>query len=273
MEAYKRTYTKPYPDGWRERPDKTTPATAQIMDNYDTAIEAIEEELVRHYSIFLLAESEAVTIDLEVDTTDYVMTLCLKTKDGVELDKKTVTIPISTAIEGLVKDTRTIVGLDLKEDITKEKFWEALNITGEDLPLESMKEGLVPDTRKIVGIALNDDITKEQLLEALDIQGAATGGSSNVDNIMDVTQEEYDALTDEEKQDGTVYNITDAPAVISEEYESERTYVEGNYSIYKNGLYKCTSSTTGEWDADCWQATTVSGELEALFMLLKGGAG
>ena len=273
MESYKRNFVKPYPDGWRERPDKTTPATAQIMDNYDTAIEAIEAELVNHYSYFLLNESNAISIDLEADATDYTMTLCLKTRDGVELDKKTVTIPISTAIEGLVKDTRTIVGLNLQEDITKEKLLEALNITGEDLPLESIRGGLVPDTRKIVGIALGDDITKEKLLEALDIQEAATGGSSSADSIIDVTQEEYDALTDEEKQDGTVYNITDAPAVISEEYEPEKAYAEGNYCIHKNGLYKCISSTTGDWDVECWRATTVAGELEALLKLLKGGAG
>lgn len=45
MAEYTPIYAKPYPDGWKNKPDKTTPVTAEIMDAYDDAIENIETYL------------------------------------------------------------------------------------------------------------------------------------------------------------------------------------------------------------------------------------
>lgn len=45
MANYTPTFTKPYPSGWVDKPSKTTPATAAIMDSYDTAITALEAYL------------------------------------------------------------------------------------------------------------------------------------------------------------------------------------------------------------------------------------
>ena len=45
MANYTPTFTKPYPSGWVDKPSKTTPVTAAIMDSYDTAIAALESYL------------------------------------------------------------------------------------------------------------------------------------------------------------------------------------------------------------------------------------
>lgn len=45
MANYTPTFTKPYPNGWVDKPSKTTPVTAAIMDSYDTAIAALEAYL------------------------------------------------------------------------------------------------------------------------------------------------------------------------------------------------------------------------------------
>lgn len=45
MANYTPTFTKPYPSGWVDKPSKTTPATAAIMNSYDTAIAALETYL------------------------------------------------------------------------------------------------------------------------------------------------------------------------------------------------------------------------------------
>lgn len=45
MANYTPTFTKPYPNGWVDKPSKTTPATAAIMNSYDTAIAALESYL------------------------------------------------------------------------------------------------------------------------------------------------------------------------------------------------------------------------------------
>lgn len=48
MAEYTPTYTKPYPDGWKDLPTKETPVTAEIMDAYDGAIENIENYLAEN---------------------------------------------------------------------------------------------------------------------------------------------------------------------------------------------------------------------------------
>lgn len=45
MANYTPTFSKPYPSGWADKPSKTTPVTAAIMNSYDTAIAALEAYL------------------------------------------------------------------------------------------------------------------------------------------------------------------------------------------------------------------------------------
>ncbi len=60
MSQYTPMYTKPYPDGWKNKPDETTPVTAEIMDAYDNAIETIEEYL----RVNPIEQAEAADVDL-----------------------------------------------------------------------------------------------------------------------------------------------------------------------------------------------------------------
>lgn len=55
-------------------------------------------------------------------------------------------------------------------------------------------------------------------------------------------------------------------AMISDEYDSTKTYAKGDYCIYNNTLYKCKTaiSTPEEWNASHWDATIVTDELSQL---------
>ena len=55
-------------------------------------------------------------------------------------------------------------------------------------------------------------------------------------------------------------------AMISDEYDSTKTYAKGDYCIYNNTLYKCKTaiSTPEEWNASHWDATIVTDELSEL---------
>jgi len=44
--AYDRAFSKPYADGWRDKPSRETPATADIMDAYDAALETHDKRIV-----------------------------------------------------------------------------------------------------------------------------------------------------------------------------------------------------------------------------------
>ncbi|MCM1232336.1 MAG: hypothetical protein NC489_19620 [Ruminococcus flavefaciens] len=45
MSAYEKIYKKPYPDGWKNLPSRTTPVVAAVLDQYDSTISHIEEYL------------------------------------------------------------------------------------------------------------------------------------------------------------------------------------------------------------------------------------
>ena len=49
--------------------------------------------------------------------------------------------------------------------------------------------------------------------------------------------------------------------IISDQYDSTHLYIDGDYCIYNNSLYKANANTTGTWDATKWDATSISGEL------------
>lgn len=96
------------------------------------------------------------TLGLSIDTKTYVMTLQLKDRFGQPIDTKTIDFPIesmvvngtcedgilkltlqngntidvdvSSLVGGLVKDSLTIAGIDLKDDISSEELVAALNI-------------------------------------------------------------------------------------------------------------------------------------------------
>lgn len=50
----------------------------------------------------------------------------------------------------------------------------------------------------------------------------------------------------------------------TEEYNSEASYLAGDYCLYQNMLYKCVQETSGEWNPACWQQTSALEEIEGL---------
>ena len=63
------------------------------------------------------------------------------------------------------------------------------------------------------------------------------------------------------------YNeLVDSVADICDEFSKLSTYDVGDYCIYENVLYKCTTAITteGEWDATKWKATSIDKELKEI---------
>lgn len=77
MANYTPTFTKPYPSGWVDKPSKTTPATAAIMNSYDTAIAALEAYLrdnaIKNVSASTTVKSGTKTATITIDGTEYVI--------------------------------------------------------------------------------------------------------------------------------------------------------------------------------------------------------
>lgn len=95
-------------------------------------------------------------LGLSIDTSTYVMTMALKNADGETIDSKSIDFPIesmvvnasyangiitltlqngntvdvdvSALISGLVPDSRTIAGVDLQDNITKNELLSGLNV-------------------------------------------------------------------------------------------------------------------------------------------------
>ena len=77
MANYTPTFTKPYPSGWVDKPSKTTPATAAIMNSYDTAIAALEAYLrdnaIKNVTASTAINSGTKTATITIDGTEYVL--------------------------------------------------------------------------------------------------------------------------------------------------------------------------------------------------------
>lgn len=92
--------------------------------------------------------------------------------------------------------------------------------------------------------------------------------------VVALTQAEYNLITPDPT---TLYIITDAQSsyvklpVITDAYDLTSTYNTGDFCIYNDTLYKCnTDNTTGTWDAQYWDATSVADEINELNTGLSG---
>ena len=158
--SYEPTYTKPYADGWKDSPSTETPVMAENLNAIDSAIIKIEAflkdlDLSGLGSEYALLSEAGYSFDVSMDDY-YVLTISLKNKAGDVLSSKSVDLPIESMIididyadgvltltlqngntvnvsiidivSGLVPETRTIAGIDLKDDITAEELKTALDI-------------------------------------------------------------------------------------------------------------------------------------------------
>ena len=99
--------------------------------------------------------SFGTSLELNLDKTNYKMTLSLKDKNGNTLSNEEIDFPIESMIVDASYEDGTL----------------SLYIVDKEEPLEvdisSIVSGLVPDTRTIAGIDLKDNITDTELVNAL----------------------------------------------------------------------------------------------------------
>lgn len=142
-----------------------TPTIGTVTTGHDVgaSVEVNENEKTAVFSFtfpdFAIKASTGCDISLNVDPIDYVMTLELKNTEGAVLASRSVDFPlesmvvgveydettgeltlklqngettppikISQIVDGLVKDTFTIAGIDMKDDITADELRTALSV-------------------------------------------------------------------------------------------------------------------------------------------------
>lgn len=73
--GYEKVFEKPYPTGWKDTPDTTTPILAGIMDDYDDAIEHIENHLEGTPAIFPIQATGGMTQPVGIDDNGRLVTM------------------------------------------------------------------------------------------------------------------------------------------------------------------------------------------------------
>lgn len=75
---------------------------------------------------------------------------------------------------------------------------------------------------------------------------------------------------------GTAYDVADKVArnTLADEFSTSKAYAVGDYCIYDNTLYKCTTDkTAGAWSASYFASTTVAQEIPDLEWKTVSGTG
>jgi hypothetical protein len=167
----------------------------------------------------------------------------------------------------LVKDSRTIAGVDLKDDITKAELLTALNVadgaevnvqadwavtdTASDAYIKNKPTDLVKDSLTIAGVDLKDNITKAELLTALNVADGAevnyiksVGDNLTVDTAGKLTVSIPAAAVTGVKKDDKVLALdgTLLTSAISLSYDS------GKKEIYLKGKDDAVISTVSAAD-------------------------
>ena len=135
---------------------------------------------------------------------------------------------------------------------TSDGYWDILagtpvaGVKGESE--SSYRTGNVNITKENIGLSNVDNTSdnEKSVLSASKLSTARKIGNASFDGTKDITLKETGALDP-----------------IGDEFNSSLTYAVGDFCIYNNTLYKCTTAidTAGEWDESKWEATTVAAEL------------
>lgn len=132
---------------------------------------------------------------------------------------------------GYTPGTGSIVYTSVKGDAETEYRTGEVNITKENIGL---------------GKVDNTSDNEKSVLSASKLSNARKIGNASFDGTKDITLKEMGALDP-----------------IGDEFSSSTTYAVGDFCIYNNVLYKCTTAinTAGEWDASKWEITTIANEI------------
>ena len=98
--------------------------------------------------------------------------------------------------------------------------------------------------------------------------------SDNLNEIQDAVVELQEQWADPADVTALETKVDALSADVSDAYNPASTYLKGDYCIYNNTLYRCTTEiTTAEaWNAAHWTATTVAKEIKnrTLFYQAQG---
>ena len=146
----------------------------------------------------------------------------------------------------------TIVPIGSNVYKTSDGYWDVLagtpvaGVKGENE--SSYRIGNVNITKENIGLGNVDNTSdnEKSVLSATKLSTPRKIGNASFDGTKDITLKETGALDP-----------------IGDEFNSSLTYSVGDFCIYNNTLYKCTTAvdTAGEWDESKWEATTVAAEL------------
>lgn len=155
--SYTPQYTKPYANGYVDRPSKETPERASFINARDDTLIRIEKYLstLNFDGKYALLTEAGYSLELSIDEY-YVLTISLKNKAGTVISGKQIDLPIESMIVNVDYDEESgILTFSLQNGQTL------------DVNISTLVRGLVPTSRKIAGVDLEDDITAEELKEAL----------------------------------------------------------------------------------------------------------
>lgn len=184
--SYLPQYTKPYANGYVDRPSKETPERASFINARDDTLIRIEKYLstLNFDGEYALLTEAGYSLELSIDEY-YVLTISLKNKAGTVISSKQIDFPIESMI----------INVDYNEDTGIITF-NLQNGQSLEVNISTLVRGLVADTRTIAGIDLKDDITSEELKVALGVPSKvsdlendigyvyASGDAEDTDDIL-----------------------------------------------------------------------------------------
>lgn len=209
-------------------------------------------------------------IGLTIDTSTYKMTLELKDKNGTVLSSKEIDFPIesmvvnasyldgiltltlqngtrlevdiSSIISGLVPDTRTIAGIDLKDDITATELKTALDITGDINTFSTIKIGdseiLATSATDTITLVAGDNVTIESDTEGNKITISST------DTTYDLASTIADGLMS--KEDKSKIESLSSGSVVGVKGDAEDSYRTGNVNLTAEDIGALSVDGTAE---------------------------
>ena len=90
----------------------------------------------------------------------------------------------------------------------------------------------------------------------------AEGDIDSLEGRMDTAEDDIDIceadIIDLKNKDAAIEDM------IASQYDSSNTYHAGDYAIYNDILYKCTNTTSGDFDFLYWQQVNVTNEIKSV---------
>lgn len=267
--SYTKHHNPTYPL-WKDYPNETTPVMAETMNGYDNIISDIEDELAKlkyvattgNYNDLtnrLIPDGTTITKDANGTihavggsggTTNYNDLSNKPSINGVELSGNKTASDLGINIpsldgyateswvngQGFLKVHQSLDGYATEEWVENKGYitdvtWQIVD----GKPFTSIDPNtleVVDGELKVIG-GSGGTSDYEELEHKPSIVGNVLEGDKKPEELgicVDITQEDYNALSEEEKSNGTIYHITDS-TVDTEEFTATFSTEENNENI------------------------------------------